>query len=280
MYADDTTLFSTADTLHELEATLNHDLLRVSNWVKENKLALNVTKTKSIIFKSRYMRMDDSLMHLSMSGIPIEQVSKVKLLGVFLDSHLSWSDQIDSVITRMGRGLAMVRKCSTYLTPAVIGQVIQSLVFCHLYYCPVIWSAANKLELNKLQLVQNRAARLCLNCSTRTNVDYMHSQLRWLTVEQKLLCSLLMFFRNIIVNQTPDYFHQQFLTSNNTHNYNTRNASHGHLTLPTPRTNLQKHTVMYRSISIWNLLPSHIKLIQNKFTFKMAIKAHVSHMTT
>ena len=195
MYADDTTLYSTADTLHELEDNLNQDLVRVSNWVKDNKLALNVTKTKSIIFRSRYMRMSDPQMHLSMSGIPIEQVSRIKLLGVFLDSHLSWSDQIDCIITKMGRGLAMVKKCSSYLTSTVMGQVIQSLVFCHLYYCPVVWSAATKVELSKLQLVQNRAARLCLHCSTRTNVAYMHAQLTWLSVEQKLNCSLLMFFQ-------------------------------------------------------------------------------------
>ena len=224
--------------------------------------------------------MSDPQMHLSMSGIPIEQVSRIKLLGVFLDSHLSWSDQIDCIITKMGRGLAMVKKCSSYLTSTVMGQVIQSLVFCHLYYCPVVWSAATKVELSKLQLVQNRAARLCLHCSTRTNVAYMHAQLTWLSVEQKLNCSLLMFFRNVIVNKTPEYFYQQFLTANNTHNHNTRNASLGYLTLPTPRTNLQKNTVMYRAISIWNSLPPHFKIIQNKLSFKLAIKAHISHMTT
>ena len=198
-----------------------------------------------------------------MSGTPIEQVEKTKLLGVLLGSQLSWSDQIDSIITKMGRGLAMVRKCSTYLTTSVMGQVIQSLFFCHLYYCPIIWSAANKSDLNKLQLVQNRAARLALRCSTRTNIAYMHTRLSWLSVEQKLLCSLLMFFRNIILNQSPDYFYQQFLKSTNTHNYNTRNASRGHLTLPDANTNFQKHTAIYRSISFWNLLPPHINLTQN-----------------
>ena len=119
----------------------------------------------------------------------------------------------------------MVRKCSAYLTSSVMGQVIHSLFFCHLYYCPVIWSTANKSDLNKLELVQSRAARL---------TGYMHTRLSWLSVEHKLLCGLL---RNIIVNQTPDYFHQQLLKSTNTHNYNARKASIGHLALPTARTN-------------------------------------------
>ena len=275
MYADDTTLYSSASTINELAISLNQDLERVSNWVRENKLALNVTKTKSIVFGSRYMLADDPQLHLSMSGTPIEQVKKTKLLGVLLDSQLSWSGHIDCIITKMGRGLAMVRKCSTYLTPSVMGQVIQSLVFCHLYYCPVIWSAANISDLNKLQLVQNRAARLALNCSTRTNIVFMHTRLSWLSVEQKLLCSLLIFFRNITLNHTPDYFYEQFLKATITHNYNTRNACLGQLTLPAPKTNSQKHTVIYRSLSSWNMLPPHIKLTQNKLSFKIALKAHV-----
>ena len=197
------------NTLSELVTELTLDLERVADWVKNNKLVLNVAKTKSIVFGTRHMLTSDPQLHLSMSGIPIEQVKKTKLLGVSLDSELSWSDHIDGTVSKMGRGIAMVRKCSNYLTTSVMGQVIQSLVFCHLHYCPVVWSAATQADLNKLQLVQNRAARLALHCSTQTNIDYMHTQLSWLTVKSKLQCSILMFMRNIILNETPDYFFKQ-----------------------------------------------------------------------
>ena len=166
------------------------------------------------------MLVDDPQFQLSMSGIPIEQVKKAKLLGMLLDSQLSWSDHIDGIVMKMGRGLSMVRKWSPYLTSSLMGQVIQSLVFCHLHYCPIIWSAATKSDLNKLQLVQNRAARLVLKCSLRTNVLFMHSRLSWLSVKQKLHSSLIMFFRTIILIQSPDYFYKQFLKSINTHNHN------------------------------------------------------------
>ena len=174
----------------------------------------------------------------------------------------------------------MVRKCSPYLTSSLMGQVIQSLVFCHLHYCPIIWSAATKSDLNKVQLVQSRAARLVLKCSLRTNVLFMHSRLSWLSVKQKLHSSLIMFFRTIILNQSPVYFYKQFLKSINTHNHNTRITSNGYLKPPTPRTNLLKHTVTYRCISFWNLLPSHISLAQNKLSFKIALKTHLLQLST
>ena len=45
-----------------------------------------------------------------------------------------------------------------------------------------------------------------------------------------------MFFRTIILNQSPVYFYKQFLKSINTHNHNTRITSNGYLKPPTPRT--------------------------------------------
>lgn len=55
VYADDTTLYITASTINELEAIMNLDLEKVSSWVKNNKLVLNISKTKCIIFGSRSM---------------------------------------------------------------------------------------------------------------------------------------------------------------------------------------------------------------------------------
>lgn len=147
MYADDTTPYSAASTKHELEIILNRHLERVSDWVKNNELIVNISKTKSMVFGPRHMLFDDPRLHLSLSGIAIKQVKETKLLGVMLDGQLSWSDHIDGIVAKMGRGIAMIRKCSTYLTLSVISQVIQSLVFCHLQYCPVIWSAASKTDI-------------------------------------------------------------------------------------------------------------------------------------
>ena len=96
----------------------------------------------------------------------------------------------------------------------------------------------------------------------------------------KLHSSLIMFFRTIIVNQSPVYFYKQYLKSINTHNHNTRITSNGYLKPPTPRTNLLKHTVTYRCISFWNLLPSHINLAQNKLSFKIALKTHLLQLST
>lgn len=66
-----------------------------------------------------------------------------------------------------------------------------SLVLSHLQYCSVLWSSATrghlekKQKTNKIQLVQNSAARIALGCSFRTSVSEMRRNLLWLKVEDK-----------------------------------------------------------------------------------------------
>ena len=93
----------------------------------------------------------------------------------------------------MCQSIAAVRRCATYLISTIRRQVVQTLVLCLLDYCSVIWASAPKPELSK-----NRAARLTLDCFFTSNIDQMHSRLRWPKVINRLTISLLVFIRNTI----------------------------------------------------------------------------------
>ena len=51
MFADDTTLYVTGSNVKSLYSTMNNDLDNLADWFKANKLALNVKKTKYILFQ-------------------------------------------------------------------------------------------------------------------------------------------------------------------------------------------------------------------------------------
>ena len=54
MYADDSTLYTSATTATEMTATLNKELQLVSEWVARNKLVINISKTKSYSGENKY----------------------------------------------------------------------------------------------------------------------------------------------------------------------------------------------------------------------------------
>ena len=101
-------------------------------------------------------------------------MSSTKLLGVMVDCSLSWSHHINYIILKMGRAISVVRKCCSSVTRPLLRQIVQSLVLCHLDYCSTVWSSAASGDLSKIQVVQNKAARLVLNCPLR-NVSRMHA---------------------------------------------------------------------------------------------------------
>ena len=188
-----------AKTVSELDNVLSAELNKVFDWIKQNKLLLNISKTKSIILGSSHKLSSTPKMSFNLSGEPIEQVDKVKLLGTIIDSRPSWAEHIDTIVKKMGWGISMVRKCLSYVPTHIVD------------YCAPVWSSASKGQLKKLQTAQNRAARLVLHCPIRTNTISMHRQLLWLTVENRLVFKTTTFFRNTVFCSQPVFLYNQIV---------------------------------------------------------------------
>ena len=136
-------------------------------------------------------------------------------------------------------------------------QVLQALVL-HLDYCSVVWSGATQRDLRKLQLAQNRAARLALKCTWRAN-NNMHVNLSWLKVEERLTSSLLVFVRSI------DTFHALSCLLKTTskqlgHTCIPHKTCHKRsLQSPSPeQTNGRRCTVLHRPMTTWNSIPHQV----------------------
>ena len=103
MYADNSTIYPSATTANDVTETLNKELQSVLEWVASNKLVLNISKTKSIVFGTNHSLSSRPQLNLVMNGVAVEQVEETKLLGVALDCKLSWSKHIDSMVVKLGR---------------------------------------------------------------------------------------------------------------------------------------------------------------------------------
>ena len=273
IYADDTTMYVLSENSVSVNELLQKELMLISKWVIENKLKLNVLKTKSILLGSRYMLRSNPELNLVLQGEVIEQVKEAKLLGVIIDDTLSWSMQIRKMVDKMSSNISMIRRSVHLLTHSTIKLALKSLVLSSLDYCPTIWSSASTKDLCKLQLTQNRAARLALRCSGRSSVEWMHAELSWMRVEQRVACSLVTFMFNIYHTGKPVHLFLQIQPTNTRHEYPTRQAVGGHFTQPfIPRTDALKRTAMYRAGTHWNKLPSYIIRINNKLGFKKKLR--------
>ena len=80
---DDSTLYPSATT-----ATPNKELQLVSEWAARNKLVLNISITKSIVFGPNHSLNPQPQLNHVINNVEIEEVEVTNLLGVTLDCIL------------------------------------------------------------------------------------------------------------------------------------------------------------------------------------------------
>ena len=205
-FADDNQLYkiSTLDTIHQSIETLQNCTTDVKSWMTANKLQLNDNKTEAMIILSNRMSVHSSLpsvIHIGDADVPF--VSSVKNLGVTLDSTLSMPQHISNTCKAAYiqiRNTSSIRHLLTTQATLVCSLVLSRLDFCNslLPGCP-------QYLLDKLQKVQNAAARLVCKAKKSDNIHPILETLHWLPVTHCIQYTILTICFNSISGTAPQY---------------------------------------------------------------------------
>ena len=84
MFADDTSVFIESQSYEYIYIILNEELTKYDNWLKSNKLTLNVKKTHFMIFHRS--RMNPVSAQISIRNEIIKQTNSIKFLGIIVDN--------------------------------------------------------------------------------------------------------------------------------------------------------------------------------------------------
>ena len=76
-----------------LEAKINENLYKVSNWFAAVKLSLNIDNTSFVLFHPAQKAINYSV-RLSINNETINKKKCIKYLGISIDAHLGWKEQI------------------------------------------------------------------------------------------------------------------------------------------------------------------------------------------
>ena len=148
-FNSDTTLSLVSKDVRVLEDGLTSDLEGVTKWVRDNKLRLNEEKTQMLLLSRRQRLQELGQVDVRMGGMKIARSKKVKYLGVWIDDHLTWQDQVEAVRRKCFAGLAKLKRLRNVL-PSSTKKIFCALVQPHLDYYSVVWQEC-LLEL-KLRL--------------------------------------------------------------------------------------------------------------------------------
>ncbi|KAI8522085.1 hypothetical protein Bbelb_018390 [Branchiostoma belcheri] len=165
MYADDTVLYYSADSVKACEETVSMDMKRVVKWLNENKLLLHPDKTKAMLFGlPQKLRHAGTSVNITDGTNVYEQVDSFTYLGITLDPSLRWSAHVQRITKKLLSGLGAMRRARAFVTKEVLQTMYQTLVLSHLDYCATAWLPSlvqsNKTLTSQLDRLVNRAARL------------------------------------------------------------------------------------------------------------------------
>ena len=87
---------------------LKNDFRCVSEWLYSNKLTLNISKTKCMLYGTKNMISHSRSLSLEHAGSQIEQVTEFKYLGVTFDQFLSFNIHINDLVKKVASRIVLV----------------------------------------------------------------------------------------------------------------------------------------------------------------------------
>ena len=122
-----------SDTCWTILATVRHllDHYGYSEWLKANKLPLNVAKSKCMVFHHPLKKIPTLL---KINDSRIECVNKFDFLGLTKNTHLNWKNHLDRTAGKPSREIGVIRKLKHFVPQYVLLTLYNSLMLPHINY--------------------------------------------------------------------------------------------------------------------------------------------------
>ena len=148
MYADDSTVTATGKSIQLVKQSLNNDLQEISNWCDENRMVINVEKTKIMIITTRqkWLYLDTTDPDVWIKGDQLQVVESEKLLGLKIDHFLTWKPHIQNIHRTIAGYLALLCRIKKYHPFQTRKTFYNCYILPHINYCSTIWGIAPSSE--------------------------------------------------------------------------------------------------------------------------------------
>lgn len=231
LFADDTTCLAKGQHLYELTNYVNEELKKIANWFRSNKMAVNATKTKFIIFRTRGKRINplDCVVKYNNNEIGqqedpnlIHEIERVhnegntkhfKLLGVLFDEYISFDDHISSLCVKISKSIFCINRIKHFIRPEALKMLYYSMVHPHIMYCLNVYSCANSTSLNKLRIKQKEAIRIISRAGYRDHTAPLFAQLKILPLDMQIRHAMAKFMHQFSFNKLPISFADTWTTN-------------------------------------------------------------------
>ena len=269
LFADDSTLTCIFEN-HDSEfiaRTIELQLIPVNNWLSANKLAINHSKTQFIVFS---YRKNILIRNLSFGNDTIQQTDSTKFLGIIIDKHLKFDEQILATSSKLSKTIGILYKLNKYMPLRIMKTLYETLILPYLTYGIEIWYSAPANYTNMLNIIQKKAVRAVNNLPYNHHTNSYFIDLRLLKLKDLYTTSLMTdMYRRVASGDLI------LMPPIEVHTHNTRYQQQRHLAIPRFNRSTTQDSFIYQQIIKWNGIPYSIKAINSKSKFKRSLKSYL-----
>lgn len=260
LFADDALMYINGKHIDLIEELMKKDLENLCDWLKANKLKTNASKTKCMVINSDYR------VNLEIENTRIEQVNEIKYLGIKLDNKLNFKNHIQYTIGKISKKVGFLKRIRKNINTMCAINIYNTIIKPHFDFCSTILFLGTNDEINRMQILQNKAMRTITRSSFHTSTNWLLSCLKWLSVRQCIILNVLTFVFKMKHNMMPNYLTSRLQYVQDVQPYSLRNNCNFRFNFY--RDSRTQNMIFYKGLKLFNDLPSNIKNETNLKRFK------------
>ena len=241
-----------------------------------NLLKLNAEKKTEVIYITPpHFQHKLNPLPINIDGATVIPTASARNIGVIFDKTLSFHEHVSAICKTCVYHLRNISAIRKFIPRSACESLIHALVSSRLDYANALFSGLPNYEIERLQRVQNMAARVILNLRKYEHITPALRSLHWLPVSKRIEFKLILITFKCLNDTAPSYLKELLKPKPITRSLR---SNHGGLTLDIPKF----RTVRYgqRAFSnvaprMWNKLPTHIRAEKSLIRFKTLLKTHL-----
>ena len=258
LFADDTIFCKTSSNLETIKTSLNEELDKASVWFRANKLSLNVSKTKYMVFRLSSMQPVNNNFRIFINGEEVERISNenetksFKFVGVHLDEFLNWNEHTKMVKNKVSSSLYALNQIKNVLPSKTLKTIYSSMILPHLNYSNITWGLSKSKDIDQIRKHQKRAIRIIVGANYNAHTEILFGQSKILKFDDLVNLNILNFISKFFHKKLPESFDNMFKVLSSQRSKK--------LLISIPKT---KHLEYFPAVSfpkLWNNLRNEIRL--------------------
>ena len=136
---------------------INHNLKLLATWFRANKISLNKSKTKILLFRPKSKRNITKHLNFRISGQYIPQKTQVKYLGLIINEHLDQDLHFSQLKKKVNRGIGLLGKIRHFIPNYLLKTLYFSLLNSNLIYVFARYGDKIKMKNSRRQKTSRKS---------------------------------------------------------------------------------------------------------------------------